>query len=253
MDEIKKDRYSNGGEEKTVQITLRAIGPFPPSSLNVPSPVNRSPIAHSPSSVGLGLSKVPILVRDLRKLIAENGRLPIEHLRLVLRGNVLHDSKNGDNVSICFNNGDSLIVAVKPKMPAKHVRDGEDEDDDDLVKIELVKFQLPQSTSEWKKQLFSFLHEKLKLPDVLLISLFSISLKLWAVIVIWFMLAPVAHRWDLGPLYILGTGFAIIFYNLGQRQHGDMSAYSIFNEDFRELPGTLNADRLDRDIRAGQL
>lgn len=30
------------------------------------------------------------------------------------------------------------------------------------------------------------------------------------------------------------------------------SAYSIFNQDFRELPGTLNADRLDRDIRAGQ-
>lgn len=30
------------------------------------------------------------------------------------------------------------------------------------------------------------------------------------------------------------------------------SAYSIFNEDFRELPGTLNAERLDRDIRAGQ-
>lgn len=30
------------------------------------------------------------------------------------------------------------------------------------------------------------------------------------------------------------------------------SAYSVFNEDFRELPGTLNADRLDRDIRAGQ-
>jgi len=30
------------------------------------------------------------------------------------------------------------------------------------------------------------------------------------------------------------------------------SAYSIFNEDFRELPGTLNADRFDRDIRAGQ-
>jgi hypothetical protein len=30
------------------------------------------------------------------------------------------------------------------------------------------------------------------------------------------------------------------------------SAYSIFNEGFRELPGTLNAERLDRDIRAGQ-
>ena len=31
------------------------------------------------------------------------------------------------------------------------------------------------------------------------------------------------------------------------------SAYSIFNEDFRELPGTFNAERVDRDIRAGQL
>lgn len=30
------------------------------------------------------------------------------------------------------------------------------------------------------------------------------------------------------------------------------SAYSIFNEGFRELPGTLNAERIDRDIRAGQ-
>ncbi|VFR02174.1 unnamed protein product [Cuscuta campestris] len=54
-------------------------------------------------------------------------------------------------------------------------------------------------------------------------------------------------------LQILGTGFGIVFYNLGQRQHGELSAYSIFNEDFRELPGTLNADRIDRDIRAGQL
>ncbi|KAK2969528.1 hypothetical protein RJ640_029821, partial [Escallonia rubra] len=201
-------------------------------------------------------------VRDLRKLIAENGRLPIENLRLVLRGNVLHDSKNGDNLLFCSALSDmeehfhcfldSLIVAVKPKTPAKYVRDGEDEDDDDLVNIELMVHG-----SKWaicfqsmKRVSLFFL---LKLPDVLLISLFSISLKLWAVIVIWFMLAPVAHRWDLGPLYILGTGFAIIFYNLGQRQHGDMSAYSIFNEDFRELPGTLNADRLDRDIRAGQL
>ena len=87
---------------------------------------------------------------------------------------------------------------------------------------------------------------------MLLMAIFSITLKMWVIIVMWFILAPVAHSWDLGPLYILATGFAIIFLNLGKRQHGDVSAYSIFNEDFRELPGTLNADRLDRDIRAGQ-
>lgn len=42
--------------------------------------------------------------------------------------------------------------------------------------------------------------------------------------------------------------FWYIFYSTTK----SCSAYSIFNEDFRELPGTLNADRLDRDIRAGQ-
>ncbi|WJZ82673.1 hypothetical protein VitviT2T_002409 [Vitis vinifera] len=214
-------------EEKMVDITLKTIGPSPPFRLRVPS---------------------PITVHDLRKLVASNGHLPIENLRLILRGNVLHDTKDGDDVSLQLNDGDSLIVAVKPKPPPKQVRDGfEDEDDDDNL-----KFQLPQSTSRWKRKLFCFLHDKLKLPDIILMAIFSLSLKMWVLIVTWFILAPVAHRWDLGPLYILGTGFCIIFVNLGQRKHGDISAYSIFNEDFRELPGTLNADRLDQDIRAGQ-
>lgn len=224
MGEIENDRCNK--EEKMVQITLQTIGPSPPSTLTVPSSIK---------------------VHDLRKLIAGNGRLPIENLRLILQGNVLHDNKKGEDALVKFNDGDSLIVAVKPKPPAKHVQDGVDEEDDDL------KFHVPPSTSEWKRSFFLFLHDKLKLPDVLLMAMFSLSVKAWAIIMIWFILAPVAHRWELGPLYILATGFAIIFLNLGKRQHGDMSAYSIFNEDFRELPGTLNADRLDRDMRAGQL
>lgn len=222
---IESDRIN--GEEKSVEIGLKIIGPSPPSRLNVPSSIK---------------------VHNLRKLIAGNAGLPIENLRLILWGKVLHDNKNGNDVSVQLQDRDSIIVAVKPKPPAKHVRDGLDEDDDDDL-----KFQLPQSTGELKRRLFTFLHVKLKIPDVLLLAIFSLSIKLWAVIILWFILAPVAHRWDIGPLYILGTGFAIIFINLGKRQHGDMSAYSIFNEDFRELPGTFNADRVDRDIRAGQI
>ncbi|XP_074325907.1 uncharacterized protein LOC141663960 [Apium graveolens] len=214
-------------EENKVQITLRTIGPSPPTRLNLPSSIK---------------------VHDLRKLVAENGRLPIENLRLILRGKVLHDSKDGNDLFIKLCDGDSMIAAVKPKPPARHVRDGLEEDDDDDL-----KFQLPLSTSRWKRRFFNFLHDKLKLPDFLLLALFSLSLKMWVVIILWFILAPVAHGWDVGPLYILGTGFVIIFINLGKRQHGEMSAYSIFNEDFRELPGTFNADRVDRDIRAGQL
>uniref|UniRef100_A0A5B7AIT7 SAYSvFN domain-containing protein n=1 Tax=Davidia involucrata TaxID=16924 RepID=A0A5B7AIT7_DAVIN len=197
------ENITSNREETTVQISLKTIGPAPPSRLNVPS-----------------------------------------------RTKVLHDNKNGVDEFVQLNDGDSLVVAVKPKPPVKHIRDGLDDDDDD--DDDDLKFQLPHSTSGWKRSLFSFLHDKLRLPDMLLMAIFSLSLKVWAVIIIWFILAPVAYRWDLGPLYILGTGFTVIFLNLGKRQHGEISAYSIFNEDFRELPGTLNADRLDRDIRAGQ-
>ncbi|XP_040988342.1 uncharacterized protein LOC121235953 [Juglans microcarpa x Juglans regia] len=222
------DRNGEVDNNNTVEVILRTVGPARPSRLRVPSTIK---------------------VCDLRRLIAGNDRLPIDHLRLILRGNVLHDNdENGNHVYLRLNDGDSLIVAVKPKPPIKHLREGFDDEDDD----EDLKFQLPHSSSRWKRRLYSFLHDKLKLPDILLMAILSLSLKAWALIVLWFILAPVAHRWDLGPLYILGSGFVIIILNLGHRQPGDLSAYSIFNEEFRELPGTLNADRLDRDIRTGQ-
>ncbi|CAK7356177.1 unnamed protein product [Dovyalis caffra] len=225
-DEEESNHNNINKNANMIEITVKTIGPSPTSPLVVPSPVK---------------------VRDLKKLIAENRHLPIENLRLILRGNVLHDSRDEDDIRLNNGGTDSLIVAVKPKPPAKHLRDGFDDDDDDDL-----KFQLPLSATQWKRRLYLFLHDKLKIPDILLVGLFSLSLKAWTVIILWFILAPVAHRWDLGPIYILGTGFALILLNLGRRQAGDLSAYSIFNEDFRELPGTLNADRLDRDIRAGQ-
>ncbi|AES90832.1 uncharacterized protein [Medicago truncatula] len=168
------DIVSEHESEKTVEIVLKTIGPAPPSRLRVPSSIK---------------------VRDLRRLIASNGHLPIDNLSLILRGTALCDLKNGDDVRMQLNDGDSLIVAVKPKPP---VKDGHDNDDDD----EDLKFQLPQSSSRWKKKLYSFLHDKLKLPDIILMVIFTLSLKAWVLIIMWFILAPVAHRWDLGPLYL---------------------------------------------------
>ena len=34
-------------------------------------------------------------------------------------------------------------------------------------------------------------------------------------------------------------------------QEGELSAYSVFNNDFKELPGTLNAAGIDRQLRHG--
>ncbi|XP_074317804.1 uncharacterized protein LOC141653839 [Silene latifolia] len=229
MDEIEVDEASNIAPLNSVKVILKTVGPSRPTHLRVPSHIK---------------------VRDFRKLVAEGERLPTESVRLILRGKALHDRKNGEDVDIQLADGDSFIVAVRPKAPPKHVRagyDDEEEDEDDL------KFQLPESASRWKWRLFCILHDKLKLPDIVLIAIFSLSLKAWVFIILWFLLAPVAHKWELGPLYILATGFATIFLNLGHRQAGELSAYSIFNEDFRELPGTFNADRVDRDIRTGQM
>ncbi|KAH6829913.1 ubiquitin family protein [Perilla frutescens var. hirtella] len=214
-------------DEKLVNITLRTIGPSPRSRLSLPSTLK---------------------VEELRKLIAGTTHLPLENMTLVFRGNVLHDSTNGEDSLVQLHERDTVTVAVKPKPPAEHIQDNFDDDGG-----EDLKFQLPESTSRWKRKLFFTLRDKIKLPNMLLMAIFSLRTKTWAAILIWFILAPFAHRLDIGPLYILGTGFLIIFYNLGHRQPGDVSAYSVFNEDFRELPGTLNADRLDRDIRLGQL
>ncbi|KNA10761.1 hypothetical protein SOVF_141360 [Spinacia oleracea] len=228
MSEIQIEESSS--DPTLVEILLKTIGPSRPSRLKLPPQIK---------------------VRDLRKLVAVNKNLPIESLKLISRGSALHDSENGEDVRVQLADGDCLIVAVRPKAPPKHLRAGYDEDEDDDE--DDLKFQLPESTSRLKWKLYRILHDKLKLPDIILIAIFSLSLKAWALIILWFILAPVAHRWDLGPLYILGTGFFIIFWNLGNRQSGELSAYSIFNEDFRELPGTLNAERLDRDLRTGQL
>lgn len=51
---------------------------------------------------------------------------------------------------------------------------------------------------------------------------------------------------------MLGTIMAIIYVNLGTRQAGEASAYSIFNQG-RELPGQLNAGAIDDQMRRGQM
>ncbi|ONM53533.1 hypothetical protein Zm00014a_041181 [Zea mays] len=227
---------AGGDLPETVEVTLRAVGPSRPTTLRLP----------------------PLLsVAELRGCIARERRLAGTEevrLRLILRGKTL---PHQDDSHVTLRDGDTLIVAVAPKPPVNHLLDDdvEDEEEDEL------KFRIPQTTTLWKRKFFMFLRDKLRLPDIILMALFSLSMKAWIIIAMWFLLAPIAQKYDIGPLYythpdnevhIIGTGFLIILINLGRRQQGDVSAYSIFNEDFRELPGTLNADRIDADIRAGQ-
>lgn len=49
-------------------------------------------------------------VRDLRKLVAESSQLPIGNLKLILRGKILDDCKNEDDVLVRLNHGGIIAV-----------------------------------------------------------------------------------------------------------------------------------------------
>lgn len=62
----------------------------------------------------------------------------------------------------------------------------------------------------WDEQSSKYAH--LPLTDILLMVIFTLSLKAWVLIIMWFILAPVAHRWDLGPLYVCLLSSFLLFY-----------------------------------------
>lgn len=58
----------------------------------------------------------------------------------------------------------------------------------------------------------------------------------------WILGGPFAAAHGFGAVYV-GISFVLLMcMNLGRRKPGEASAYSIFNNDFRRLPGLLPSD-----------
>lgn len=57
----------------------------------------------------------------------------------------------------------------------------------------------------------------------------------------------------LSAVYLLLAMMVFIFVNLGKKQEGEASAYSVFNPGVQRLPGQLDADEIDRQVRTGQI
>ena len=76
------------------------------------------------------------------------------------------------------------------------------------------------------------------------------SLTTWMGLVLWGTLLVASVTVELGRVYLVATGFALVFLNLGDTRHdGDMSAWSVFNKGFATMPGTTTAAMMDRAIR----
>ncbi|GFH14280.1 SAYSvFN domain-containing protein, partial [Haematococcus lacustris] len=63
----------------------------------------------------------------------------------------------------------------------------------------------------------------------------------------------VSSKLQLGPVFILLCIITAIVTNLGQKKEGEVSAYSICNPGVERLPGQLDADDVDQQIRRGQI
>merc|ERR1712080_6677 len=51
-----------------------------------------------------------------------------------------------------------------------------------------------------------------------------------------------------GIVYLTGSIIGAIFCNLGTREKGTLSAYSVFNPNFERLDGTFSSDDFERNV-----
>ncbi|CAD8172719.1 unnamed protein product [Paramecium pentaurelia] len=98
-----------------------------------------------------------------------------------------------------------------------------------MYKVELV------DSSEFKDRSKYYKH--------LLQTYFQWSfLKYFVYTIIWLIGGRISILYSMQGLYVIITGFALIFTNLGTREKGTLSAYSIFNKGYKKLMGQMTEE-----------
>jgi len=200
----------------------------------------------------------------LASAVAAATRFPSDRLRLV-------DATTSAPLDLTsatplpLKNGDTLFAVVVPRAPQAppHLRGGgtaaaassrreeeaeDDEEDAHLFRVRLDPAARPAAAAVSRGLL------RLGVPEALVaLLLHPRTLRALAWLALWGVGAKVASALGLGPLFIILSIPACIFFNLGKRRAGEASGYAIFNAGFRELPGTLNARGMDDALRRGQM
>ena len=191
-------------------------------------------------------------VGELRRVAARAADIsPWSRAKLVLRGASLVD----DAAVAPVRPDDTLLVAsapvpppaqnppptspssgrdAPPAFPSGDVSDGWDDDDTPAARDAPARVALRRAG----------------VPDLLARLLVAVSWRAWVGALMWLALCRLSHALDLGPVFVVCSGFVAIRLNLGNRKPGEASAYSIFN-GFRELPGAFNAAAVDEHVRRG--
>ena len=68
-------------------------------------------------------------------------------------------------------------------------------------------------------------------------------------IAVWLLLWKLFVFIGFGSLWVIFTLFCAMFLNLGERRPGELSAYSVFNDGFTKILGTISPEQFENEIR----
>jgi len=168
-----------------------------------------------------------VSVASLRARVAQEAHLDLLRVKLVSGGRVLLDTDGPARLA----DGARVLALVAPesRRPAATAVDDE-EPEDYVATLRLSQLTLRPATRRLATRFVST-----GLPEPLLVLLLKVRARVWAGLALWCVCSRTAARLDLGAPFLVATGFALVFLNLGTRRVGDSSAYSIHNGGRRLL------------------
>ncbi|XP_073824806.1 SAYSVFN motif domain containing 1 [Musca autumnalis] len=71
-----------------------------------------------------------------------------------------------------------------------------------------------------------------------------------AYVSLWIILYIIAIEMQFGIVYLMLSGLVVMYLNTrtGPKSPGEISAYSVFNKDFKSIDGSLKAEQFEREM-----
>ncbi len=170
-----------------------------------------------------------VQVAELKEVISSELRFPRDRLKLVRKGKALEDidgpaklqdggalhssqyysllismgtpnpgPDGGFTAVLHLCSADSFLAVLAPPVPPKHVQEtGEASSSFEEGSVnDPARFRLPANASPLRKRIAAFLQHRLKLPEVVLVIIFSVKPSVWLAFLAWMAAAPIASRFQ---------------------------------------------------------
>lgn len=76
-----------------------------------------------------------------------------------------------------------------------------------------------------------------------------VPMRAWAKLLAWVLGFAVFKSAEFGGVYFVVSVMVYLCRTLGEKKEGQISAYSVFNKDGYAMPGSLNAEQFENEIR----